>query len=190
MNQKNNCLHIEEKVMLDILHTRLTRRAGTALVALIGIAASFGAASAAADKIDLLFVQSAPDIAVTGDELRLKNMSPLTLFFSDRPQRMVGHFNLDEWQKLWMDGRDSMQKVHPNAVLSVFEPGKKDPSETAVELLDMKSDGSDLVYSIKVLKGTPPAAGGQGSLFIDDMPVSSFAQLEARDCRRHGCVDF
>jgi hypothetical protein len=73
---------------------------------------------------------------------------------------------------------------------SVFEPGKKDPSETAVELLDMKSEGADLVYSIKVLKGTPPAAGGQGSLFIDDMPVSSFDELEARDCRRHGCADF
>jgi hypothetical protein len=179
-----------EEAMLDKFQTRLTRRTGMALLTLIGLVALFEEASVATDKVDLLFVQSAPDIAVIGDELRLKNISPLTLFFSDRPQRIVGHFNLDEWQKLWLDGRDSMQKNHPNAVLSVFEPGKKDPSETAVELLDMKSDGADLVYSIKVLKGTPPSAGGQGSLFIDDMPVSSFDQVEARDCYRHGCADF
>ena len=160
-----------------------------ALLAAISIISLTAAASAAAEDVELLFVQSAPDFAVTNDQLRLKNIGP-TLFFSDRPKRVAGHFSRDEWQKLWTEGHDSMVKDPPNAVLSVFEPGKKDPTETAVELLDMKSDGSDLVYSIKVLKGTPPAAGGQGSLFIDDMPVSSFAQLEARDCRRHGCVDF
>jgi hypothetical protein len=176
--------------MSHSLRPRLTRRSGLALLALAGIGASIGEGLAATDKVDLLFVQSAPAIAVSGNELRLKNVSPLTLFFSDRPQRMVGQFNVDEWQKLWVEGHDSMQKDHPNAVVSVFEPGKKDPSETAVELLDMKSDGADLVYSIKVLKGTPPAVGGQGSLFIDDMPVSSFDQLEARDCRRHGCAGF
>jgi len=176
--------------MLDMFHHRFTPRSGLALLALIAIGVLPGTTSANAQQVELLFVQSAADIAASGDELRLKNMSPLTLFFSDRPQRVVGHFKLDEWQKVWAKGHDSMQKDPPNAVLSVFEPGKDDPSETVVELLDMKSDGADLVYTIKVLKGSLPGTGGQGSLFIDDVPMSDFAQLEARDCYRHGCADF
>src|SRR5262249_22869065 len=64
-------------------------------------------------------------------------------------------------QKLWTKGLDSLLKNPPNAVLSVFEPGKTDPSETVVELLDMRFDGADLVYSIRVLKDTPHAAGGR-----------------------------
>jgi len=176
--------------MLDKFQTRLTRRAGMAFLAAISIIALPAATSTAAQEVELLFVQSAPDITVTNDQLRMKNVGP-TLFFSDRPKRVAGHFKLDEWQKLWTEGGDSLQKNPPNAVLSVFEPGKKDPSETAVELLDMKSDGADLVYSIKVLKGSLPAAGGQSSLFIDDMPVSSFEQVEQRDCYRHGmCTDY
>jgi len=174
--------------MFDKLQSRLTRRAGLVLLTLIGLAASSGEASAAADKVELLFVQSAPDITVTNDQLRMKNVGP-TLFFSDRPKRIAGHFSSEEWQKLWTQGRDSMVKNPPNAALSVFEPGKKDPTETAVELVDMKSDGADLVYTIKVLKGSLPAAGGQSSLFIDGA-WSSYDTVEQRDCVRHGMCGY
>lgn len=175
--------------MTDMFRSRSIRHAGMALVAAIGILAPASVTSAAGET-DLLFVQSAPDVAVSGDQLRLKNVSPLTLFFSDRPKRMTGVYKLDEWQKVWTDGSDSLKKDPPNAVLSVFEAGRADPTETVVELLDMKSEGADLVYSIKVLKGSLPAAGGESSLFIDDMPMSNFEQLEARDCYRHGCAGF
>jgi hypothetical protein len=155
------------KIDVGLFPIQLSRRAGLALLVLIGVTSTFGGALAAADEVHLLFVQNAPDVAVKGDELRLKNVNPATLFFSDRPRRMAGQLKLEEWQKLWTKGRDSLLKNPPNAVLSIFEPGKEDPSETVVELLDVKSDGPDLVYSIGVLKGTPPAAGGQSSLFID-----------------------
>lgn len=176
--------------MLDFLHARLSRRMGLMLLAAIGFTMTLADVVSAEDKVDLLFVQSAPEVAVVGDELRLKNVSPSTLFFSDRPERMTGQLNPAEWQKLWSDGRGSMQKTPPNAVLSVFEPGKTDPTETVLELRELKADGPDLVYTIHVLNGSPSAAGGQSALFIDDVPVSSFAQLEARDCHRHGCADF
>jgi hypothetical protein len=179
--------------MPDALKLRSTRRSGLALLALVGISASLGASVAKAESIELLFVQSAPDIAVSRDQLRLKSMNPLTLFFSDRPKRLAGHYKLDEWQKLWTEGRDSFLKDHPNAVLSVFEPGKEDATDAVIELVDMRIEGSDLIYTIKVLKGTLPAAGGQSSLFIDviGMPMTptSFAGVERRDAWRHGSAD-
>jgi len=174
--------------MLDILQSQLSRW-GLAVVAVISLSVWFAATPDSAEAPQLLFVQSANDIAVTDDQLRLKNVGP-TLFFSDRPKRIAGHFKLDEWQKLWTEGRDSMVKDPPNAVLSVFEPGKDGPSETTIELVDMKVDGTDLVYSIKVLKGSLPAAGGQSSLFIDDVPLNApgLAGVLARDCYNHGCA--
>jgi len=174
--------------MLDKAQSRLTRRAGMAFLAAISIIALPEATSAATEKVELLFVQSAPDVTVTNGQLRMKSVGP-TLFFSDRPKRIAGHFSSEEWQKLWTQGHDSMVKNPPNAALSVFEPGKKDPTETAVELVDMKSDGADLVYTIKVLKGSLPAAGGQSSLFIDGA-WSTYDTVDQRDCVNHGMCGY
>lgn len=98
--------------MLDNIRTRLSRRAGLALLAAIGTSVLFAATPESAEAPELLFVQSANEIAATGDQLRLKGIGP-TVFFSDRPKRMVGHLNLDDWQKLWTQGRDSFTNAHP-----------------------------------------------------------------------------
>jgi hypothetical protein len=182
-----------EDTMFHLGGFPLNRRILLALLLFI-MSATIGPGAAMAEKIELLFVQSAPDVSVTGNELRLKNMNPLTLYFSDRPERLAGHYKFDEWERIWAEGRNSFLKDHPNAVLSVFEPGKEDPTDAAVELIDMRVEGADLVYKIRLLKGSLPAAGGQSSLFIDTfgMPMTpdSFAGVERRDARRHGLTDF
>jgi hypothetical protein len=143
----------------------LSRRAGLLLP--LAVAAAFTVGASAEETPQLLFVQSAADMETDGTTLRLKNANPLTLFFSDRPERIAGHYKADEWGKLWTEGKDSFLKDHPNAVLSVFEPGSEDATDAVVELADYKADGADLVYQIKLIKGSLPKKGGQCSLFID-----------------------
>ncbi len=163
----------------------ITRRVGL----LLPLAAAALATGARAEETpQLLFVQSAADLETDGETLRLKNANPLTLFFSDRPERIAGHYKLDEWEKLWTEGKDSFLKDHPNAVLSVFEPESEDATDVVVELVDYKQEGADLVYQIKVIKGTLPKKGGQSSLFIDiiGMPLTpmSYAGVARRTAYR------
>ena len=42
-----------------------------------------------------LFVQTAKDIAFRDGVLTLQHVSPVTVFFADRPQRIVGHVRND-----------------------------------------------------------------------------------------------
>ena len=44
---------------------------------------------------EFLFVQTAKDIAYKDGVLTLQDVSPVTVFFSDRPQRIVGHVRND-----------------------------------------------------------------------------------------------
>jgi hypothetical protein len=168
---------------------KTTRRNGLALLLPLAATAVLGGKAVAADKPELLFVQSSADVETDGKTLRLKNANPLTLFFADRPDRVAGHYKLDEWAKLWTEGKDSFLKDHPNAVLSVFEPGKEDATDVVVELQNYKQEGADLVYEVKVIKGNLPAKGGQSSLFIDiiGMPLTpmSYAGVARRTAFRY-----
>ena len=45
---------------------------------------------AADNKVQLMFVQSAESLKADDKTLRLVNVSPQTIYFSDRPQRVAG----------------------------------------------------------------------------------------------------
>jgi hypothetical protein len=51
-------------------------------------------ASAAEDKVQLMFVQSAESFKADANTLRLVNASPQTIYFSDRPVRVAGHITM------------------------------------------------------------------------------------------------
>jgi hypothetical protein len=68
-----------------------------------------------------MFVQTARDIAYKDGVLTLQDVSPVTVFFSDRPQRIVGHVRNDLFLKKWPEGSNSFKSDPPNAVLSVFD---------------------------------------------------------------------
>ncbi len=40
--------------------------------------------------VDFLFVQNAQGVSLDGGKLRLKGVAPETIYFSDRPDRIVG----------------------------------------------------------------------------------------------------
>jgi len=121
-------------------------------------------------KVQLLFVQNSADVAIDSAKgtLRLVSVSPSTLFFTDRPVRMAGHYHTkEEFLKLWNEGPDSFAKNPPNATLSIVEPGKPDLENVVVNLRNPRMQGRDLVYDIKLIEGNLPTAGGAGVLFID-----------------------
>ncbi len=137
--------------------------------------------------VEVLFVQSARNVVFDGGTLTLKNVSPSTLFFSDRPERIAGHYTNEEYLKIWTEGRDSFLKDPPNAVVSVFDGPGKDPKEVVVTISKPRLSGNDLSYDFKLIRGTPPA-GGATAVFIDiiGLPFTplSFAGVARRTAYR------
>jgi hypothetical protein len=126
-------------------------------------------ARAADEKIQLMFVQSAESLKADDKTLRLVNVSPQTIWFTDRPVRKAGHVTMANYMKEWTAaaGKDNFSKDPPNATLSVYEAGDADNTLTVVEIFDPVVQGKDLVYRYKLIEGKVPASGGATSLFID-----------------------
>ena len=75
-----------------------------------------------------MFVQTAQGIESDGAKLTLQGITPSTLYFSDRPQRVVGHMATTDFVDLWATGDNSFETDPPNAVLSFLEPGADVPA--------------------------------------------------------------
>ena len=115
-----------------------------------------------------MFVQTAQGIDSDGDTLTLRGITPSTLYFSDRPQRVVGHMATADFVDLWAIGDNSFETDPPNAVLAFLEPGADVPDDAVVVLKEPNLDGTgDLAYSIEVLEGAVPTHTGPVTLFID-----------------------
>ncbi len=138
--------------------------------------------------IDAMFVQVAPAAESVDGRLILKNVADSTLFFSDRPQRVVGHIHTAQLVSVWDDGENSFESDPPNAVLSFVGQGDDLPSDIVVVISDPVLDGSHLSYAATVLDGTLPSNTGACTLFIDPFgrPLSpvSLAGMNRRDRRR------
>jgi hypothetical protein len=152
-----------------IFKTTIESAVLVAMVACLpGVAAAAGA-PAVKQKVELLLVQNSRGVAIDKDKrtLTLKGVSPTTLFFSDRPVRMAGHYNKEDYLKMWTDGKDSFDADPPNATLSVFEEGQDDLLDVVVKLQNPRYQGDDLIYDITLIEGKLPKVSGPSSLFID-----------------------
>ena len=141
------------------------------------------------DEIEAMFVQSAPEASVTEGVLTLHDVSASTLFFSDRPERVVGHVSSTMFVDMWDEGQNSFAEDPPNAVLAFLESGDDVPEDVVTVIRNPRMDGAALSYDIEVLEGTMPAhAKGGVTLFIDPFgrplsPVSA-AGIHRRSRRR------
>jgi hypothetical protein len=135
-----------------------------------------------------MFVQTAQGIESTDDTLTLRGITPSTLYFSDRPQRVVGHMTTADFVDLWGIGDNSFESDPPNAVLSFLEPGADVPDDTVIVLKEPNLGGGELTYSIEVLDGSVPEYAGPVTLFIDPFgrPLSpvSVCGVRRRERRR------
>lgn len=109
-----------------------------------------------------MFVQTADGITSDGATLTLEGVTPSTLYFSDRPQRIVGHMMTADFVDLWAEGENSFEADPPNAVLAFLEGGDGAPEDAVIVLKDPHLQAGELAYSMDVLEGSiPPQAGAK-----------------------------
>jgi hypothetical protein len=137
---------------------------------------------------DFLFVQSAKKMSFdkATSKLTLRDVSPITLFFADRPERIAGNMKTTSFVPFWSEGTDSFLSDPPNADISILEGDKL--SQVVVVLESPMLSGNDLTYTVKLIEGTMPAEGSDVSVFIDviGMPLTplSYAGVARRSYRR------
>ena len=135
-----------------------------------------------------MFVQTARGITSDGATLTLRDVTPSTLFFSDRPERVVGHMTTAEFVELWGEGDNSFEADPPNAVLSFVEPTADAPTDAVIVIKNPSLKDGQLSYSVDLLEGTVPIETGPVTLFIDPFgrPLSpvSVCGVRRRERRR------
>ena len=86
------------------------------------------------EDIEALFAQTAREMTHEGDKVTFHHLSPATLYFSDRPQRVVGHLSTQQFVDEWGKGENSFADDPPNAVISFVEVGDETPEDAIVVL--------------------------------------------------------
>ena len=140
-----------------------------------------------------MFVQTATGAVATDGRLTLTGVTPSTLYFSDRPQRVVGHMATQDFVDLWDEGDNSFEADPPNAVLAFLEAGEDAPQDAVVVIKDPQLSEDALSYAIDVLDGIVPADCGPVTLFIDPFgrplspgSVCGVRRRQGRRARRRG----
>src|SRR4249920_1175361 len=140
------------------------------------------------EEIEAMFVQCAHGVTTSDGTMTFHGPAHSTLFFADRPQRVVGHMHTRKFVNEWGEGENSFAEDPPNAVISFLEEGDTVPEEVTMVIRDPQMTGDTLTYKVEVLDGTLPATAGPCSLFIDPFgrplsPVSA-AGIHRRHRRR------
>jgi hypothetical protein len=154
----------------------------------LGFAMAQPAKEQSAKQADFLFVQTAKSMSFdkSANKLTLEGISPVTLFFSDRPERIAGNMKTTAFVPFWSTGNDSFLKDPPNADVSILEGDKLRQVVVVLQAPELKGD--NLTYTVKVLQGEMPAKGADVSVFIDiiGMPRTpfSYAGVRRRTYRR------
>ncbi|WP_368911738.1 hypothetical protein [Taklimakanibacter deserti] len=166
--------------------TRRTFVAGSVMAALpLSLAAAL---AEDAKQADFLFVQTAKGMTFdkAASKLTLEGVSPVTVMFTDRPERIASHMRTAAFVPFWSQGKDSFLSDPPNADISILEGDKL--QQIVVTLMDPVLDGDRLSYGVKVLEGEMPAKAADVSVFIDviGMPLTplSYAGVARRTWRR------
>jgi hypothetical protein len=135
---------------------------------------------------ELLFVQSADSVELKNNLLTLSGINPATIFFADRPERIVGHEPTADFVAEWGEGQNSFNDNPPNAALSVLIGSE--PQEVILTIMNPRLQKNKLIYDVKILDGNNSVTGDAASLFIDPVgrPLSpvSVAGVHRRHRRR------
>jgi len=101
--------------------------------------------------LEEMFVHTARSVSSDAGTLTLHGLNPSTLYFSDRPERVVGHMTTAQFVQMWSQGPNSFLEDPPNAVLSWVEPDEQAPEDAVVVLRDPVAGEDTITYSIEVL---------------------------------------
>ena len=131
-----------------------------AYAAPLAIAQTSGTTQAKAPQVQ--FVQVARNVTFKDGVLTLGDASPMTIFFSDRPERLTGQLRNDLFAKLWNEGKNGFKNDPPNAAL-VF--GTEVGADVVIlELTDpvYDPDAATLTYITKILDVEVLESSGYG----------------------------
>lgn len=118
------------------------------------------------ELVELLFVQQADRATLEAGILTLEGVGANVLYFSDRPERIIGREPLEEFIKQWDTGEESFATIPPNAVLTVVKGGKE--LDAVFVLMNPVKTGDDtMTYEVEVLEGPDAGFGDHAALFID-----------------------
>jgi hypothetical protein len=83
--------------------------------------ATLAAQDTGGQPTEWLFVQNAKSVSLEDGVLTLGGISPTTLFFADRPERIAAHGLTSEFVTFWGKGggADNFKKDPPNATLAI-----------------------------------------------------------------------
>ena len=124
-----------------------------------------------------LYVQTAHSGTLSGEKsdgtrtLTLNDVSPVTVYFSERPDRETGHQSTADFIAQWDAGEDNFGDNPPNAALDII--GADSQSIAIVELMSAtyNSATQHLEYEVVILddetEGTIPQSFDEVALFID-----------------------
>lgn len=186
------------------------RTATSIALAVASLLASEPASAQQEEAVQLMFVQASSGFSADREAqtLRLIDVLPQALYFSDRPVRIAGHVSMEDYLSYWVEGADNFGEDPPNATLSIYEGDQSENTLVVVEILDPVVEGSDIVYTYNIIEGNMPEAGGHTALFIDWVGpgggvgpgfhgvgvgargpgVAGWAGVAVRtDCRQGGC---
>ena len=140
------------------------------------------------EEIEAMFVQVAGNMTAEGDQVTFHALAPATLFFSDRPQRVVGHMSAQQFVDEWDKGENSFAADPPNAVISFLDGDDETPEDAIVVIKEPRLEGDSITYTVQILEGSLPAKAESCSVFIDPFgrPLSpvSLAGMNRRSRRR------
>jgi len=138
------------------------------------------------EEVTYLFVQTAPTMLYEDGVLVLEAVNDMTVYFSDRPERIAGWMSTTEFLDEWGDGDQSFASDPPNADLSILTD--EVAIEAVVVLNNPRLIAGDLLYDVEILGGEIPAFAGPASLFIDiigaPLTPMSIAGVARRSRRR------
>jgi hypothetical protein len=116
--------------------------------------------------VEYLFVQHADKVTLENGVLTLEGVGDDVLYFSDRPDRIVGRESLDAFIDDWDVGEESFATIPPNAIVTVYKGGEA--FDLAVVLKNPAMVGDDsMTYIVEVLDGPDAGFGDDAAIFID-----------------------
>jgi hypothetical protein len=114
--------------------------------------------------VDYVFAQTADGGSYADGVLTLEGVST-TVFFSDRPNRLVGHMPNEKFAGQWDDMDENDDDDSLGAILSIHDA---EEAGAVIALLEPPAiDGQTISYLVEVVEGSIPATFGPASLFID-----------------------
>jgi len=118
------------------------------------------------ELVEYLFVQHAQKVTLENSVLTLGGVGNDVLYFSDRPDRIVGRETLEAFIDDWDEGEESFASIPPNAIVTVVRDGES--LDLAVVLSEPTMIGdSSMTYNVEVLYGPDSGVGENAAVFID-----------------------